>query len=773
MAKSNCVRSFLVAALLLCAFGAAAQWTPTVLRDYGPGPVAPDRAGLQSFRSGSQLIVGGTLGSSVDLETKSFGVRGPGPLSSLARVASQGALLADVLSGSVALLDPADFRQLGGIPQPLPTSIAVSAAGNLAYLGMLNGTIRVNSARSGILFTILRLHADPILDLATSPSGDLLAAACEDWSVSVWSATTGRLGYQLFGHVGRATSVSFSRDGRLLATAGVDGTIRWYRVEDGDPRGSLAVGTPGPSYSVAFTASPDVVAVAPVGGPVSLWNLATGTRIAQLLVPSSVTGLAIADSGRSVAVQTSDGAVSVFDAATGALKSRVGGPPQLRGFEASLDGRIGVGGDPQIQLVRLDGAFETLGSYNLGAGPRKALSSTGRVVALGTLNRAGFAIAPDYRLREVVPFGAVNDVAVTPDGSRVIFAGSGWLDVYVTDTGVLERRLDTVVVTALTVDPVGRKVFFAEINERVIKSLDLTDGAIEEVVPLLEGGIERIATSRQGALVAASTRASTFLVNNVLGIRTRIPGAFPVWVSEGQIPGEGAFIVQSATGLVYYAARDFRVLGSLDLPSGGGFTGLSSGEFAAKETGFVAYTSNLDGTPARVVELIDPRSQASLSDLLAVASTVASGGIGDLRTQDARALELRPDGSDRAFGLTVRAATDVLNPDRLEFVARTSVRGLGEAKVLIDAFDFWTQQWTPVSLSSTFTGPSYSVVSGRIDDPQAVRYFDSIDRRALLRLRLETVGPIRARDLRVAVDQFALFVRDRVQLSRPGDARRP
>jgi len=65
-----------------------------------------------------------------------------------------------------------------------------------------------------------------IFDLAFNPESNQLAAACDDHSVKVWEAGSGKDLATLNAHTARVRAVAFSPDGRHLASASNDGTVR-------------------------------------------------------------------------------------------------------------------------------------------------------------------------------------------------------------------------------------------------------------------------------------------------------------------------------------------------------------------------------------------------------------------------------------------------------------------------------------------------------------------------------------------------------------------
>jgi RNA polymerase sigma factor (sigma-70 family) len=70
----------------------------------------------------------------------------------------------------------------------------------------------------------------PVVALAFSPDGRLLAFALEDFDICLWDLAGKREVTRLKGHHGRVNALSFSPDGNLLASAGDDTTILLWSV---------------------------------------------------------------------------------------------------------------------------------------------------------------------------------------------------------------------------------------------------------------------------------------------------------------------------------------------------------------------------------------------------------------------------------------------------------------------------------------------------------------------------------------------------------------
>jgi WD40 repeat protein len=133
------------------------------------------------------------------------------------------------------------------------------------------GEVVLRDAVTGEELHRLRCHEERIAALAFTPDGKVLASASDDKSIKLWDTTTGKQCKTLAGHKEWVRSVAISADGRWLASGDWGGTIRLWELPEGKEvasfRGQLV-------WVDALAFSPDGKTLASGSSALQLWDVA-------------------------------------------------------------------------------------------------------------------------------------------------------------------------------------------------------------------------------------------------------------------------------------------------------------------------------------------------------------------------------------------------------------------------------------------------------------------------------------------------------------------
>ncbi|WP_201800819.1 AAA-like domain-containing protein, partial [Dulcicalothrix desertica] len=117
----------------------------------------------------------------------------------------------------------------------------------------------------------LQGHTDTVSNVAISANGKTLASASWDKTIKLWNISTGKLISTLSGHNDKVIEVAISADGKTLASAGADKTIKLWNISTGKLISSLS-GHTAEVYSVAISADGKTLASAGADKTIKLWN---------------------------------------------------------------------------------------------------------------------------------------------------------------------------------------------------------------------------------------------------------------------------------------------------------------------------------------------------------------------------------------------------------------------------------------------------------------------------------------------------------------------
>jgi WD40 repeat protein len=411
-----------------------------------------------------------------------------------------------------------------------------------------------------------------------------VASASEDGRVRLWNATSrAPIPFDAPPHVGPAYAVAFSPDGRRLASAGDDGTVRIYESESGDPR--------------AFR-------------PLRTFRDHRGFG----------TDVAFSQSGRLVVSTGVDGTIVVDDVDAGrVLATLIGHRGAVRRAEFSPDQRqvVSAGADGTARVWDWAGNAVLIPAYS-GPARAVAISGDGRLAAsLGVDAGAGgggaAAVAKSWSWRSGSGQQAAATVPVPGEGAALNLAGVGFLDeesiAAAAGTSTVVGRLDTEAVTtlapqgkalasSLAVSPDGTRIAVATVNGHLLLwrwPEGAPDGEIPASGPPAGAGRTRVAFFPDGASVLTGDSHGNL---RVWSLAARAPTATAElkarFIIDVAVSPDGR-LVAAATDEGIVRLRDARTLEEVrDLV---GHTGpVAAVAFGALEGRQIVVTGGTDGT---------------------------------------------------------------------------------------------------------------------------------------------------------------------------------
>ena len=253
--------------------------------------------------------------------------------------------------GVVRIFDTSIGKLVGTIETPAPAppfmttlspnggAVAVSSGGALEV-----GVYDVGSGRPTFE---LRGHRYPVNRVSWSPDGRWIATAGNDSSARIWDARDGGSVFELIGHSGGVASVDWSPDGGRLVTGSFDGSAKVWHVGEGGARELLSVSGQETRSGVDAVFSPDgdsVMTGASDISAVKVWDVSIDGNAelanfrTDFLAPVGVDFL---PDGRVVA-PSHRGSASIWGVGDGREIQRIGpgqgSPLPVTGIAASPDG---------------------------------------------------------------------------------------------------------------------------------------------------------------------------------------------------------------------------------------------------------------------------------------------------------------------------------------------------------------------------------------------------------------------------------------------------
>ncbi|MDJ0774258.1 MAG: caspase family protein [Mastigocoleus sp. MO_167.B18] len=167
------------------------------------------------------------------------------------------------------------------------SSVSFSSDGSVLASASYDGKVKLWNASKGDLLKTLTKHLDYVLDVDFSPKGNILATASRDNTIKIWKVDIPQSSFKneistqtikiiplktLKGHSHAVNTVSFSPNGKILASASSEGKIKLWNLRKGTLLETLK-GHDKSIWTINFSPDGQIIASASEDRTVKLWNI--------------------------------------------------------------------------------------------------------------------------------------------------------------------------------------------------------------------------------------------------------------------------------------------------------------------------------------------------------------------------------------------------------------------------------------------------------------------------------------------------------------------
>jgi WD40 repeat protein/serine/threonine protein kinase len=386
-------------------------------------------------------------------------------------------------------------------------ALAYSPDGRLLAGGCGDGRVQLLAVAPGPQFGVcvhmLRGHGGPVTAVAFSPDGRRLASGSADQTIKIWDPTpnpkglvaegegrwtrTGPDGEELWtlkGHTAGVVGLSYSPDGKRLASADLSGKLRVWDA-DLNPE-ALALKGHERLLAMAFSAGGEQFLTAGSDRTVKVWHAPSGRALRTVPIPEQVDGRgAFSPDGRLFAAGAGPDApgsspVQVSDTTTrpSPLPAPRGPRPPTTAPEGPRPGSFPV----KVWDTTTGAEIQVLRGHTLSAGSM-TFSPDNRRLATGSYDRTVrvWEVGTGRQIHLLAGHAsAVSSLAFSPDGTRL---ASGGIDKSVRlwdlTTGLELRSLHGHQgrILGLSFDPGGKRLASSSVDGTV-KVWDVASGHV-------------------------------------------------------------------------------------------------------------------------------------------------------------------------------------------------------------------------------------------------------------------------------------------------------